>query len=383
MIVVHENKVPLGLGWVAVIFGVAVGIIYALTGGDGFVGILLIEVPTFLAGILLFMDYFLRRLTIEDSACCYRTMFGRCRFFAVQDIKSVRLYTRGFDVFISLIGEQEQLLARLESNMIGIEELLTYLEKRKIPIVESEKPPFDNLDYYEDTAKDGEQFYQTPAWKKVIRILRNLLAVTGILLFLVTWLILPPPLSAWLYIGYPLVLYVFYLVFHGAITVGRPTAPSKEWKKSHITLPCLGLVLLLIRALADARLFYFCGFDPLVWAPVVAVILMIPYFLIVRPKSKALCCCVVGIIAAYSMTVPAYINVALTKGSPEHEIAVVMEKESYRSGKWTHKYKVYLYPQKETFEIDSGLYESVEEGDVVRVCKRTSVFGLEYWRIHQ
>ena len=383
MIVVRENKVPLVLGWVLVAFGVAVGIIFAITGGDGLVGFLLLEVPVLLAAIGCLMDYYLRRLTIEDSECRYRTMFGRSRYFTVRDIKSVRLVTRGYDKFISLVDGQDQILVRLEKNMVGAEALLIYLKNRNIPIGESAKNPFNMPEYYEDTAKDGEQFYQTPAWKKRIRILRNILAVVGILLFFVTWLILPPTLSAWAYLGYPLVLYVFYLAFHGAITVGRPNVASKEWKKSHITLPVFGYVLLLIRALHDEELFSFRGFNPFALFPIVAVLLIVPYFLFVRPKSKAVGILAVLLIAGYSMTVPTYINVALTTGSPEHEIAVVTQKEDYRSGKWTHTYRISVYPQKETFDVDAGLYVNLEDGDVVYICKRTSIFGVEYWRVHQ
>lgn len=383
MIVVRENKVPLVLGWVLAVFGVVIGIIFALTDSDGLVGFLLLEVPVLLAAIGCFMDYYLRRLTIEGSECCYRTMFGRSRYFTVRDIKSVRLVTRGYDKFISLVDGQDQVLVRLEKNMVGADELLFYLEKRNIPIGESDKTPFNMPEYYEDTAKDGEQFYQTPVWKKRIRILRNILAVVGILLFFVTWLILPPTLSAWAYLGYPLVLYVFYLVFHGAITVGRPNVASKEWKKSHITLPLLGFALLLIRALHDYDLFSFRGFNPFALFPIVAVLLIVPYFLIVRPKSKVVGICAVLLIAAYSMSVPTYINVALTTGSPEHEVAVVTQKEEYRARRFEYTYEISVYPQNKTFEVDSGLYASVDEGDVVYICKRTSIFGVEYWRVHR
>ena len=384
-IVVRENKVPLVLGWVLIAVGVVIEIVYALagTGSDGFAGFLLLEVPTLLAAVGCFMDYCLRRLTIEGGGCCYCSMFGRIRLFSEQDIKCVRLYTRGYDTFISLVDGQGQVLVRLEKNMVGAGELLSYLEKRDVPISESDESSVNNLEYYEDAAKNGEQFYQTPAWKKRIRILRNLLSVVGILLFFVTWLILPLTLSAWVYIGYPLAIYVFYLVFHGVITIGKPNAASKEWEQTHITLPCLGLALLLVRALNDVNLLTFRGFDPFAWFPLAAVPLAVLYFLIVRPKSAAVCALAVMLIAAYSMTVPAYINVALTTGSPEHEVAVVTHKNDYRSGKYTRGYEVDVYPQNETFEVDSGLYASVDEGDVVYICKRTSIFGGEYCMVHQ
>ena len=382
-IVVRENKVPLVLGWVLIAVGAAIGLVFAVEGGDGLVGIILLEVPVLLAAVGCFMDYYLRSLTIVGSECCYRTMFGRSRLFSEQDIKCVRLYTRGYDTFISLVDGQGQVLVRLEMNMAGAEELLSYLGKRNVPISESDESPFNIPECYEDTAKDGKQFYQTPAWKKRIRILRNLLSVVGILLFFVTWLILPLTLSAWVYIGYPLAIYVFYLVFHGVITIGKPNAASKEWEQTHITLPCLGLALLLVRALNDVNLLTFRGFDPFAWFPLAAVPLAVLYFLIVRPKSAAVCALAVMLIAAYSMTVPAYINVALTTGSPEHEVAVVTHKNDYRSGKYTRGYEVDVYPQNETFEVDSGLYASVDEGDVVYICKRTSIFGGEYCMVHQ
>ena len=384
MIRVRENKFPLVLGWVLAVVGAAIGLAFAVKGGDGLVGVLLLDVPVLLVAVGCLMDYYLRSLTIVGSECCYRTMFGRSRFFMVNNIKEVRLH-RGwrYDAYISFVDEQGRVLVRLEKNMAGAEELLSYLEKRSVPITESDESPFNIPKYYEDTAKDGKQFYQTPAWKKRIRILRNLLSAVGILLFFVTGLILRSTLLAWIYIGYPLALYVFYLVFHGAITVGSPKNASEDWKQTHITLPCIGLLLLLADAGVRASLFYFRDFNPFTWFPFVAMPLVVLYFLVVRPKSKAVAICAVMLIAVYSMKAPAYINVALTTGSPSHEVAVVTHKEDYRSGKYMRRYKVDVYPQNETFEVDSGLYASVDEGDVVYICNRTSIFGVEYCMVHQ
>ena len=384
MIRVRENKFPLVLGWVLAVVGAAIGLAFAVKGGDGLVGVLLLEVPVLLAAVGCLMDYYLRSLMIVGSECCYRTMFGRSRFFMVNNIKEVRLH-RGwrYDAYISLVDEQGRVLVRLEKNMAGAEELLSYLGKRNVPISVSDESPFNIPECYEDTAKDGKQFYQTPAWKKRIRILRNLLSVVGILLYFVTWLILPPTRSAWIYIGYPLALYVFYLVFHGAITVGSPKNASEDWKQTHITLPCIGLLLLLADMGASEAFFNFRDFNPFTWFPFVAVPLVVLYFLVVRPKSKVVAIWAMLLIAAYSVNVPTYINVALTTGSPSHEVAVVTHKDDYRSGKYSRVYRVDVYPQEKTFKIDGGLYANLEEGDVVHICNRTSVFGVEYCMVHQ
>lgn len=134
MVIVRENKVSLVLGLITATLCVAFGFIYIfgdVRKGD-LVSFLVIELALFLGSVLLFMDYYLRRFMIKENVCCYRNMFGLCRFFAVQTIKAVHIYTKGMHRFVELTDEQGRVLVRMERDMVGMNELLNFLWKADI-----------------------------------------------------------------------------------------------------------------------------------------------------------------------------------------------------------------------------------------------------------
>lgn len=134
MLVVRENKTTLVLGWLSLMVCIAFGVICVFddTSKDGLVSILVIEGVMLAISVLLFMDYKLRRFMIKENVCCYRNMFGLCRFFAVQTIKAVHIYTKGMHRFVELTDEQGRVLVRMERDMVGMNELLNFLWKADI-----------------------------------------------------------------------------------------------------------------------------------------------------------------------------------------------------------------------------------------------------------
>lgn len=134
MLIVRANKVSLVLGLITATLCVAFGFIYIfgdVRKGD-LVSFLVIELALFLGSVLLLMDYKLRRFMIKENVCCYRNMFGLCRFFAVQTIKAVHIYTKGMHRFVELTDEQGRVLVRMERDMVGMNELLNFLWKADI-----------------------------------------------------------------------------------------------------------------------------------------------------------------------------------------------------------------------------------------------------------
>lgn len=102
------------------------------TSKDGLVSILVIEGVMLAISVLLLMDYKLRRFMIKENVCCYRNMFGLCRFFAVQTIKTVHIYTRGAHRIVALTDVHGRVLACMERSMAGMNELLDFLWKADI-----------------------------------------------------------------------------------------------------------------------------------------------------------------------------------------------------------------------------------------------------------
>ena len=138
-IVVHEDPTPLVVGGFLIFFDfIALLVMLSIDArgnmtvraGYGFCA------AFFAAAILFLLDYFLRRLTIGDYECAYRSMFGRERRFSVQEIEQVKV-TVGLDI-IRLYDHNGKRLAMFETNMIGTGKAVAYLKKRGIPFVKQE-----------------------------------------------------------------------------------------------------------------------------------------------------------------------------------------------------------------------------------------------------
>lgn len=78
-----------------------------------------------LGGILLFLDYYVRRLEVKDGICHYRTMFGKCTSCSLGDIQEIVILEDTHICFRK--AEGEKVLFQLEANMEHAPEFVHFL----------------------------------------------------------------------------------------------------------------------------------------------------------------------------------------------------------------------------------------------------------------
>lgn len=388
-VIVHENKTLRNLGGALLALAGIVWIVATLLwGNDNPAGPYFFVVFLLLCGVLLLMDYKLRRFVVKDETCCYRTMFGRSKCFQVQEIQEVQIKSRGSDILIYLISCQGKKLVRLEKNMDGIDDLLDYLRGRgiivkRMPEISKTADEVSEVEHRQKSADMNTRFYQSPEWFDMLRLFSRLLNIFGVLLTVVAF-ILPVTKAAVIYVCYPFAVYLFYCLFHDAVAILEPDQPSKTWKKKHIRLPWLALTLLAICAIRDASLINFPGqWGFLLFIPATIIILGVPYWLLIHPTKKVtlLLCGMLFIYGVINMT---YLNVMFPAEPPAHELAEIVSMDTSGGGRRIRRYRISIYSHgtEMSLNISGALYDILENGDVVQICKRTSIFGIEYWMVH-
>jgi len=77
-----------------------------------------------------------------------------------------------------------------------------------------------------------------------------------------------------------------------------------------------------------------------------------------------------------------YVNWACTVQAPQYEYAVVTEKEADKGARSRSYYYINVKMHDGStarLRIVSALFSQVQPNDSVTVCRRKSVFGVEYW----
>lgn len=406
-IIVRENRVPFFLG--VLLLGVGMVFFFLvfwsdLNGNDTVsAGYVLVGICALL-GLLMLLDHRLRRLVIDGENCCYRTMFGRKRRFTLQEIGHIKIIVSA-DLTIRLFDRAGRKLLRLEGNMIGADEALALFDRLGIPVEQK----MSSLRAANAEARQEEKeaaqrdleaawaecpyFYQSPQWVRRIRILLNLMNIAGIVLAVLAWLRMSMRSAGLVYLLCPLTFYAVYLAFHRIIVFsvpkGTPKGTKKKWLSSHVKFPWTALCLMLLFSLRDAGVINFRNtWSMFLFIPAAAAVAIVPFLLIVRrPRPKGVV--LAGVVCAalcYGFISMYYLNWVCRIQPPEHESAVVLQtgvdKGGYRSATSYHLELLRSDGSTEKLEVYPSLLKKVQRLDTVQICKRTSVFGIEYWYVH-
>ncbi|MDE6201915.1 MAG: hypothetical protein K2G19_00390, partial [Lachnospiraceae bacterium] len=358
---------------------------------------LLICIPIFgglvLLGIFLFLDGYRRKLVLYSSRFSYTPALGRTKSFFYSEIQSV--VPRGEKYII--YGYDGAKLAVFEINMPAYSGALDYLREKQVKIVPgkslSDSSFFRKIrDWNLSLHLTDKDAYIRSRYspvsihkqKKFTRIMGTAMAVLCVAAI---------PMSAkrtmstkWMMIVYILVLlftYFLFLLFYPKMSLER----GKNCDGNHIPLPVLPCLISMVFLLSFADLFQV---EEGVWLPmsaVMAVILLIPYLVVLfvrRIKEHPL----IILFVACTLFLISFILVPpvnyVTAGRPVHETVTVLSKEQHRSSRMTHYEVVLIWRDTmQKMRTSRNLYESVETGDSVRVCVRKSVFGVELWNVHK
>lgn len=163
---------------------------------------------------------------------------------------------------------------------------------------------------------------------------------------------------------------------------------SKKVQGLVFQLPFIGPGIALILCLSNLNV-YECSF--IVYTKIaicIMIVLVIPYF-IKSSKTKTpqrlrrkISVVFAVFVLSFGITFP--VNYLLTFAKPVHETITITDKEINTAGK-TLDY--YLYGnwkgEEERFSVSRSVYGRSSIGDIRKICIKHSIFGLEYYTIHE
>ena len=340
-------------------------------------------------GVFLFADYCRRKLILSSSCLKYVPAIGRSRTFYYNDIE--RIVTKK-EQFIMYSHEGKR-LASFELNMNGCIEAIYYLQEREVPFTEKKKTTFQSK-RSSSFSKPGKSLRSDPymdylfKWspskiareKKIIRIL-------GILTTILCFVALIFPLK-WMFftlLFIPLFYYCLYLWLFPKLTL----ADAKSCDEYHIPFPLYSCAITLFILLLFMKTVNMPTRTWMIFSFICTVILLIPYLIMLCIKrikehlaNLFLTACVLFIM---SLSMCYAINYITVFDSPRHDFVIVTQKHDSRDPKsGTYYYFQFVWHgDEQNMGVSKSLYESTDVGDVVKVCNRKSIFGVEFQIIHK
>lgn len=249
---------------------------------------------------------------------------------------------------------------------------LTMIERNYYKSIDSENKTVDSM-----TKKKPHFHYKKT--KKRLKILGWILFLTDVVAYIIggkTMLVLS--------LAVIFITYSIYIIYYPYIYVDTI---SKKGQKQSLQLPFFAAAIAMLINLSLTQLYNY-NFNASLQITAVTMLVLIGVFMIKsirnpipqRLTRKLSVICAIFIMA-FSSTFT--INFLLTFEPARHETIRVSDK-SISSGK-TRDY--YLYGQwngkEEQFSVPRSVYQESEIGDQKKVCIRRSMFGLEYYTVHE
>lgn len=385
--IVREPKLPLLIGILGTIFFtplyigcITYSIYYSLNFLD-FLG--LAAIFTLSIGLLCFcsiyliLSYFRRKLVISNGFLSYTPAIGRTRSFHYSDIEQITL---DIQTSVKLISREGKRLAVFELNMLESVPALSYLESLGIPSRKS-RLLAQQLSERKPARIKEEKDYILSHWdeetitreKKVCRIIRFILAALFLLAFL-----MPQNLKLICFILIPHFSYGMYLFLYPKMTLER----TDSFQISFPFFLCLIDLLLLFAFGQTLNMEYMAFF--VIYGLILTGFYLLTLLFRKRKEHIGKFLSVLFAVMFLSLLSSPVINVVTTfePGSCETVRVLGLETHSSRFGV---EYQLVVEVQgiSQSFVVSKKLYSSVAENDSITLCRRQSVFGVEWIELQQ
>ncbi len=179
--------------------------------------------------------------------------------------------------------------------------------------------------------------------------------------------------------------YSLYLYFYPKMIFKE----SKKCDEYHIAFPAWAVWLCFLFLIPISSNLNFRENMWLLLSLILTGLLSIPYFLIqmIRRKKESVLkmAGIIFLLFFFAFLSTPAINYATAFGSPSHETVFISEKETHRNSHNTTSYFFHFTWQdkEQNMQVSESLYNSLKEGDPVRICIRKSIFGMEYYILHK
>ena len=358
--------------------------------------------PFVLLGAALLLAYRKQVIILDDQELTFHYLLKNTQHIPYADIHCLLFIPLNNQMHMALISKTYERLISLDNMLVNLDPLFEILQQKNIQLIdfaelaEDEKQAalYGNTltmierNYYKsidsenktvDSMTKKKPHFHYKKTKKRLKILGWILFLTDVVAYIIggkTMLVLS--------LAVIFITYSIYIIYYPYIYVDTI---SKKGQKQSLQLPFFAAAIAMLINLSLTQLYNY-NFNASLQITAVTMLVLIGVFMIksIRnpiPQSltrKLSVICAIFIMA-FSSTFT--INFLLTFEPARHETIRVSDK-SISSGK-TRDY--YLYGQwngkEEQFSVPRSVYQESEIGDQKKVCIRRSMFGLEYYTVHE
>lgn len=358
--------------------------------------------PFVLLGAVLLLAYRKQVIILDDQELTFHYLLKKTQHIPYADIHCLLFIPLNNQMHMALISKTYERLISLDNMLVNLDPLFEILQQKNIQLIdfaelaEDEKQAalYRNAltmierNYYKsidsenktvDSMTKKKPHFHYKKTKKRLKILGWILLLTDVVAYIIggkTMLVLS--------LAVIFITYSIYIIYYPYIYVDTI---SKKGQKQSLQLPFFAAAIAMLINLSLTQLYNY-DFNALLQITAVIMLILIGIFMIKSMRNsiaqrltrKLSVICAIFIMA-FSSTFT--INFLLTFEPARHETIRVSDK-SISSGK-TRDY--YLYGQwngkEEQFSVPRSVYQESEIGDQKRVCIRRSMFGLEYYTVHE
>lgn len=358
--------------------------------------------PFVLLGAALLLAYRKQVIILNDQELTFHYLLKNTQHIPYADIHCLLFIPLNNQMHMALISKTYERLISLDNMLVNLDPLFEILQQKNIQLIdfaelaEDEKQAalYGNAltmierNYYKsidsenktvDSMTKKKPHFHYKKTKKRLKILGWILFLTDVVAYIIggkTMLVLS--------LAVIFITYSIYIIYYPYIYVDTI---SKKGQKQSLQLPFFAAAIAMLINLSLTQLYNY-DFNALLQITAVIMLILIGIFMIKSMRNsiaqrlirKLSVICAIFIMA-FSSTFT--INFLLTFEPARHETIRVSDK-SISSGK-TRDY--YLYGQwngkEEQFSVPRSVYQESEIGDQKKVCIRRSMFGLEYYTVHE
>lgn len=358
--------------------------------------------PFVLLGAALLLAYRKQVIILDDQELTFHYLLKNTQHIPYADIHCLLFIPLNNQMHMALISKTYERLISLDNMLVNLDPLFEILQQKNIQLIdfaelaEDEKQAalYGNTltmierNYYKsidsenktvDSMTKKKPHFHYKKTKKRLKILGWILFLTDVVAYIIggkTMLVLS--------LAVIFITYSIYIIYYPYIYVDTI---SKKGQKQSLQLPFFAAAIAMLINLSLTQLYNY-NFNASLQITAVTMLVLIGVFMIKsirnpipqRLTRKLSVICAIFIMA-FSSTFT--INFLLTFEPARHETIRVSDK-SISSGK-TRDY--YLYGQwngkEEQFGVPRSVYQESEIGDQKKVCIRRSMFGLEYYTVHE
>lgn len=358
--------------------------------------------PFVLLGAALLLAYRKQVIILDDQELTFHYLLKNTQHIPYADIHCLLFIPLNNQMHMALISKTYERLISLDNMLVNLDPLFEILQQKNIQLIdfaelaEDEKQAalYGNAltmierNYYKsidsenktvDSMTKKKPHFHYKKTKKRLKILGWILLLTDVVAYIIggkTMLVLS--------LAVIFITYSIYIIYYPYIYVDTI---SKKGQKQSLQLPFFAAAIAMLINLSLTQLYNY-DFNALLQITAVIMLILIGIFMIKSMRNsiaqrltrKLSVICAIFIMT-FSSTFT--INFLLTFEPARHETIRVSDK-SISSGK-TRDY--YLYGQwngkEEQFSVPRSVYQESEIGDQKKVCIRRSMFGLEYYTVHE